>query len=320
MIIRDSRWSYSAAAARQAADNPGETSVKFVPRAAVAALITITAAATAVLPFPVPALASPVPPYPNPGLIGTWANTNPATRSIVDIVISRSGKGIVVNAFGKCEPTACQGGDIPATLFGSQPGSVTGNSFEAGSMSGHHYKILLGTLGSSGKVRTLTVQEFTIFTGDTSRVNNTKTETFRPGKPIKPTQSGTPATRYPLGHSVPPVPALLGTWTNISPDSGGIAKIVLTRSGRTLVVSAFGKCHPTLCVWGKIDGITFGTAGIHSVSGRVFLAPYVFSFAEDLLDGTVNAAGTLLTVAAYTQFTDHSGRSNYLATDTFRRA
>jgi len=37
-----------------------------------------------------------------------------------------------------------------------------------------------------------------------------------------------------------------------------------------------------------------------------FLAPYVFSFAKKLVDGTVNAKGTLLTVHTYTEFTNHS--------------
>jgi hypothetical protein len=48
-----------------------------------------------------------------------------------------------------------------------------------------------------------------------------------------------------------------------------------------------------------------------------FLAPYAFSFAHRLLDGTVNAAGTMLTVRTWTEFTDHSRRSNYQTTETF---
>jgi hypothetical protein len=292
--------------------------VKLAPRAAMAALITTTAAVAALLPFSVPALASPVPPAPNPGLIRTWANTNPATRNVVDIVISRSGNGIAVDGFGACSPTPCQWGNLPGKLFGTRVSSVTGNSFEANWNFGFARTVLLGTLNLREKLPTLTVQEFTTFTDHSGRANFTVIETFHPGKRIRPTRLGTAAANYPLGDSVIPVNALLGVWINTSPTGGNIRKIVLTRTGGTLVVSAFGNCVPTLCVWGKVKGITFGTS-ISSVSGRVFLATYVFSFAKKLVDGTVNAKGTLLTVQTYTEFTDHSGRSNYLYIDTFRR-
>jgi hypothetical protein len=55
------------------------------------------------------------------------------------------------------------------------------------------------------------------------------------------------------------------------------------------------------------------------VSGLTFLAPYKFGFANKLLDGTISPRGTVLTVRTYTEFTDQSGRSNYVVTDTFKR-
>ena len=65
-----------------------------------------------------------------------------------------------------------------------------------------------------------------------------------------------------------------------------------------------------------VTGVTFG-ASIDATTGGTFLARYGFSFADKLLDGTVNAAGTLLSVRTWTEFTDHSGRSNYYTTETF---
>jgi hypothetical protein len=294
--------------------------VKFVPRAAVAAVMTITAAVAAVVPFSAPALASAAPPVPNPSLIGTWANVS-GFRNILDIVISRSGTGILVDAFENCPPTVCEHGDVTGTVFGTSVTSETGNSFQASWISGRRYGILLGTLRSSGKIPTLTVQEFTI---DNSglRANYTYTETFRPRKPITPTRVGTPATRYTVGDPLPTGNTLIGVWVNRSPTSGGIAKLVLTRSGprgRTLVVHAFGKCPTEPCDRGKVDGITFGIEGRQSVVGRVFLAQYESRSGEELLDGTASTAGTVLTVEIYTQFTGNSGRSNYLVTETFRR-
>jgi hypothetical protein len=293
--------------------------VKRAPRVVIAALITATAAAAALLPLSVPASASPVPPAPNPALFGTWANINPATRSVVDIVISGNRGRINVDGFGACSPTPCQWGNIPGTVFGANVSSATGSSFEANWNFGFARTVLLGTLSRHRFFTTLTVQEFTTFTDHSGRANYAVTETFVRTKPIRPTRSGVHAVNYPLGDWVAPVPSLLGTWTNISPTSTGIRKIIIgVNPGGTLSIRAFGACVPTLCSWGKITGITFGTS-ISSVNGRTFLGPYQFGFARKLLDGTVNKAGTVLTVQTYTEFTDHSGRANYVFTDTFIR-
>jgi hypothetical protein len=277
------------------------------------------AAAAAQLPFSVPALASAVPPAPNPALSGTWANTNPATRSVVDIVLEANKSGIEVDGFGACSPSACQWGNVPGTVFGANVSSATGSSFEANWNFGFARTVLLGTLTEQKRVPTLTVQEFTTFTDGSGRANYAVTETFVRARPIAATGHGTAGTGYPLGDSVAPAPSLLGTWINTSPASPGIRKIIIGRNpAGTLSVSAFGACTPTLCAWGKITGITFGTS-ISSASGRTFLAPYQFGFAKKLADGALNAAGTVLTVQTYTEFTDASGRSNYVMTDTFTR-
>lgn len=293
--------------------------MKRTPRAVIKALFTVTAAAAALLPFSVPALASPVPPAPNPVLLGTWANTNPATRNVADIVITGNAGGIKVDGFGACVPTSCQWGNIPGTVFGANVSSAFGNSFEANWNFGFSRTVLLGTLMLQRRIPVLTVQEFTTFTDHSGRANFTVTETFVRTKPIRPTRNGVPAVDYPLGDSVAPVPSILGTWFNVSPATANIRVIVLgLNPNGTLSVSAFGACVPTLCPWGKITGITFGTS-ISSVNGRTFLAPYQFRFAKKLADGTLNLQGNVLTVQTYTEFTDHSGRSNYVSADTFTR-
>lgn len=296
--------------------------MKLAPRAVITALITTTAAAAALLSASVPALASTTPPAPNPVLSGTWANTNPATNNIRDIVITPSGKGIKVDGFGACEPTSCEWGNVRGTVFGTSVSSATGHSFEANWNFGFSRTVLLATetRATFSLIPVLTVQEFTTFTDHSGRANFEVTETFvRTGKPIFPTHNGTAAFNYPLGASVSPALSLLGVWHNTSPTGGNIRTIVISLGpGGTLAVRAFGNCVPTLCAWGKVTGITFGTS-ISSLTGRVFLAPYQFGFANKLVDGAVNAKGTRLTVQTYTEFTDHSGRSNYVTTDTFVR-
>jgi hypothetical protein len=277
------------------------------------------AAAVAQLTFSVPALASPVPPAPNPALSGTWANTNPATRNVVDIVIAGNKSGIEVDGFGACSPSPCQWGNVPGTVFGANVSAATGSSFEADWNFGFARTVLLGTLTARNRLSTLTVQEFTTFTDGSGRADYAVTETFVRAKPMTAASTGTAGVSYPLGDSVAPALSLLGTWVNTAPASPSIRKIIIGRNpAGTLSVSAFGACTPTLCAWGRIAGITFG-AGISSASGRTFLAPYQFGFASKLADGTLNATGTVLTVQTYTEFTDGSGRSNYVTTDTFTR-
>lgn len=294
--------------------------MKRAPRAVITALITASATAAAALSFSVAALATPVPPSPNAALFGTWKNMNPATKNVVDIVIAGNKRGVTVDGFGACHPTNCEWGNIPGTVFGVNVSSKTGTSFEANWNFGFSRTVLLGTLTKTRRGPALTVQEFTIFTDGSGRANYTVTEKFVRAKPVKPTKTGTPAADYPMGDAVSPVSALLGTWHNISATTRGIKKIILGKSSATLVVSAFGACGSGLCPFGTIRGITFGTS-ISSVSGRTFLAPYTFGFAKKLLVGTVrkNKAGRfMLTVRTYTEFTDNSGRSNYVITDTFR--
>ena len=293
--------------------------MQLVSRAAIAAFITATAAAATLLSSSAPALASTTPPAPSPGLFGTWVNANGGSNNAREIVVSPSGTGITVDGYGACVPVFCQWGNVRATVFGANVGSSFGNSFEAQWNFGFSRTVVVAKLTRLSFTPVLVVQEFTTFTDHSGRSNFTVTESFVRGKPVFPTRIGTPGFNYPLGDSVHPASSLLGVWFNTSPGSGTIRKIIISLNPNgTLAVRAFGSCVPTLCAWGKVTGITFGT-GISSFSGRTFLAPYQFSFANKLVDGSVNVTGTRLTVNTYTTFTDHSGRSNYVAADTFFR-
>jgi hypothetical protein len=89
----------------------------------------------------------------------------------------------------------------------------------------------------------------------------------------------------------------------------------MTFSVGALQVHAFGDCSPVPCDWGTVAGVTFG-ASVGAKTGATFLAPYTFSFARKLLEGSVNAAGTRLAVRTWTDFTDNSNRASYETTET----
>jgi len=283
-----------------------------------------TVAAAALLASLTPAQAAtarpltPVPPVPAAALAGTWVNTNHATKNVVDLVVSASAKGITVDGFGACSPTPCEWGRIAGTVFGPSVTALTGTSFEAQWNFGFSRTVVLATYGvTRAKVPALTVQEFTTFTDASARSDYTATETFTKGKAVKVTKAGTSAAGYPLGHPVSPVPTLPAIWINTA-ATGNVRAVILSLGPGSglLEVHAYGFCTPVPCNWGTVTGITFG-ASISSVSGATFLAPYRFTFANKLLDGRVNASGTRLTLQTWTEFTDHSGRSNYVTNERF---
>ena len=293
--------------------------VRLTWRAATAALIS--AAAVTLLTSVIPAQAAtdrpatPVPPAPSAALAGTWVNVNHTTKSTVALVVATSGKGITVDGFGACSPTPCQWGRIAGTVFGPNVSTKVGTSFAAQWNFGFSRTVVLATYSIPRKVPTLTVAEFTTFTDGSHRSNYTVTEEFTKGKPMRVTKVGTSASNYPLGDSVTPSASLPAIWINPA-ATGTLRAVILSNAGGVLRVHAYGYCSPVPCNWGTITGITFGPS-VSATTGGTFLAPYTFSFARALLDGVVNAAGTRLTVKTWTEFTDHSGRSNYETTETF---
>jgi hypothetical protein len=290
--------------------------VRRIWHAATAALIG--SAAVALLTTVIPAQAAPatpVPPAPSSALAGTWVNVNHATKSAVAFVVGTSAKGITVDGFGACSPTPCEWGRIAGTVFGPNVSAKAGTAFAAQWNFGFARTVVLATYGTPKKVPTLTVQELTTFTDGSHRSNYTVTEEFTKGKAMRVTKAGTSAANYPLGDSVTAAASLPAIWINPA-ATGNVRAVILSTVGGVLRVHAYGYCSPVPCNWGTITGITFGP-GVSATTGGTFLAPYTFSFAHALLDGTVNAAGTRLTVRTWTEFTDHSGRSNFETSETF---
>jgi hypothetical protein len=292
-------------------------------RAATAALISSTAVAATLLSTLIPAQAAtarpatPVPPPPSAVLAGTWVNTNHSTKSVVDIVVTTNRRGIAVDGFGACTPTPCEFGRIAGTVFGPNVSATIGTSFGAQWNFKFKRTVFLATYSTPKKVPTLTVHEFNTFTDDSGRSNYAVTETFHKGRAVKVTKTGVRASDYPLGAPVSPATSLPAIWVNTA-STGSVRAVILSLAGGSglLQVHAYGFCSPIPCNWGTVTGITFGPS-ISATTGGIFLAPYTFGFANKLLNGSINAAGTRLTVRTWTEFTDHSKRSNYVSTDIF---
>jgi hypothetical protein len=137
---------------------------KLTCAAALAAALTVPASAAGLASF-----------------IGTWVNTNPATRGIVKIVITQPampGAPLSVNVYGACVPTACNWGSQPAVAYAP---SVSSNlPTEANALTvdfNPGFAVNMLTIMQDGPY--LRVTDFTRFTDNSHRTNYDQTETFK---------------------------------------------------------------------------------------------------------------------------------------------
>ena len=66
-----------------------------------------------------------IPPTNVSGLVGTWVNTNSATRSIVKVIITNTASGLTFQSFGACSPTPCVHTVVAAQSFSASVSSDT---------------------------------------------------------------------------------------------------------------------------------------------------------------------------------------------------
>ena len=291
--------------------------------AMVAATVTVGLASGLVT----AAHATTVPPVASTALVGTWVNTNPATNSVrqIDITALRGGN-IGVDAFGACHPSLCEWGRVPGIVYGPNASATTGTSFQTNQrfLSGGTEWSRTALQGPVLRTRSgprLQVRELTVFEDGSSRKNDTKVETFKLGQGQRPRRLGHPVSTYPLGNRPLLVAGAFGTWKNLTP-AGGLVELKIGGSQASPTIEAFGQCSPTACDWGAVRSVTYGSA-ISAPVGSVALAAYSFGFkhAQVVVRYGLNAAGDeRLTVKFYNEFTDGSGRSNYVLSETFVRA
>jgi hypothetical protein len=64
-------------------------------------------------------------------LAGTWLNTDKKTRGIAKLALRQDDGGLKVRAFGACDPTPCDWGEVQGSAFSSGVGSPEGMAFTA---------------------------------------------------------------------------------------------------------------------------------------------------------------------------------------------
>ena len=110
------------------------------------------------------------------------------------------------------------------------------------------------------------------------------------------------------------VSSLLGTWWNTDKATRGISRLVLLQDGASLIVQAFGACHPEPCDWGKTKAVPF-SASVTSRDAMAFTANFDFGFMETTL--AVYMKGGILVLDSFNKFKDSSGRCDYFSREFF---
>ncbi len=112
----------------------------------------------------------------------------------------------------------------------------------------------------------------------------------------------------------------LGRFKNQNPATANITNLEITASGTNVKVHAWGKCSPSDCDWGTVDGYAYGPSVTSNLatSARAVSAIYRTSFSETILIIRPLALNRLQ-LDGYTRFTDSSGRTAYTFHDTFTR-
>ena len=112
-----------------------------------------------------------------------------------------------------------------------------------------------------------------------------------------------------------------GKWQNVDPNTKGLSSLQIDVKGTRVRIQAWGKCHPSDCVWGFATGTAYGPSPGANLSetAQAISTLYVTSFSQILLiirpadDGQIE-------VEMLTKYTDQSGRANSRRVERLSRA
>jgi hypothetical protein len=108
--------------------------------------------------------------------------------------------------------------------------------------------------------------------------------------------------------------ALEGTWGNPDKATGGITKMVISKSGSNYVIQAWGKCSPNDCDWGKANLHLIASCPA-STNVSSALATWDQGHAMQYMVLQIEPAhpNAQVLVQTFTVFKDASKRSNFRA-------
>jgi len=112
--------------------------------------------------------------------------------------------------------------------------------------------------------------------------------------------------------------SLTGRWLNTDPDTKGLAEIVVQRDGDQFFVSAIGVGPQGPINWALTRAKSF--ANLEEEAGQRALALAVtFEFVFMTAETHIRVNKGVLVIVLFHNFTDNSGRSNYVNREFFYR-
>jgi type 1 fimbria pilin len=115
------------------------------------------------------------------------------------------------------------------------------------------------------------------------------------------------------------VSRFLGNWTSVDP-AGNLPRVLIRPAPGGVTVQIWGKCTPAPCDWGTQPGVVYSpNVNTNPQTGAVAITSnFPQSFARRVV--VIRPVGTnQIDVEVYTEFTDHSGRFNYVQRGLLRR-
>ena len=107
------------------------------------------------------------------------------------------------------------------------------------------------------------------------------------------------------------VPDFFGSWYASAPDTRGITRIDVRRSGDRIFVRIWGACHPTSCDWGEAPGQAY-TAEVDAPTWpEADTVTAQFDTGAEHTIVLLHRTGGELAYETFTHFQDGSGRSDY---------
>ena len=113
----------------------------------------------------------PVDPSP---LTGIWLNTDKRTGGITKLVLTQNDGGLMVRAFGACDPAPCDWGEVRGEAFSSGVGSPEGMAFTVS----YQFGFMETFLAVYFKGGILVLDSFNTFNDDSGRSNYFSREFF----------------------------------------------------------------------------------------------------------------------------------------------
>lgn len=251
-------------------------------------------------------------------MLGTWINTNGATRGIWKVVLGAPDGALIVRAFAVVDPSDGRGEVKAGCIYSDTIRSVKGTAFVA------RYDI--GDVEAQLQVN-LSLGLLIVASFERSKNGGRASfarEFFRRqvnGEVVSSTQVA--AETDPQGHAEAGRPdtaleatPFSGVWLNTNDATAGIARVIMAAESGSLTVRVIGAGDSSTCDWGEVEAEIFADS-IGAYGEVTFMASYDFGFMETHLHAWIKLG--VLVIAKFDRFKDGSGRSNHFSREFFYR-